>query len=61
MGGAEGVAVVHVCARDNFCMCTCVCAVISECHKGRRLVVVLHYSGTCITFIDAPSFLEKHL
>lgn len=45
--GHEGTA-VQTFAR------ACVCGVISECHEGRRPVVV-----SCITFIDPPSSLKQ--
>lgn len=54
MGGVEEVAVVRVCVSVTF-VCTCVYAAVSECHQGRRPMVVLCCGGTCITFIDTPS------
>jgi len=39
-------------------MCTCVCAVISECHQGRGLVVILCSGEICIILIDTKSLLK---
>lgn len=64
MGGAEGV-VGCVRARVGVCLnfslpSACASAVISECHQGRRIAVILWYGGTCITFMGSQSVLKKY-